>query len=244
MLRNCLRVVVCLVALLAAPLLAADSAAGAAATATASANLTAEEILARASRQLADTQTVHFKLSVAGQTFIDTAHSMQLVSAEGDLQRPDKVKTSFKVKVGGAANVGLQLITIGTKSWWTSLITGKWGPAPPDLGYNPAILFDNQGGIGPVMGKVKDPQRLADESVNGHDCYHVRAQVAESVIGPLTDNTMSGTPITVDLWINKQSFDLLRAQLAEPPQPGKEHPATWVLDLSNQNEKVSIEPPT
>jgi hypothetical protein len=230
-------------ALLAVPLLAACGGTKAS-TVAPTPDLSATAILDHASRQLASTQTVHFTLTVEGQTFIDAQHTMQLLSAEGDLERPNKVSTSFKVKVANSATVGLKLITIGTKSWWTNIITGKWGPAPPDLGYNPTILFDNQGGIGPVMGKVKDPTRLADATIDGQQTYHVQAQVAESVIGPLTDNTMTGSPITVDLWIDAKTYDLLRAQLAEPSQPGKPHPATWVLDLSNQNKKVTIEQPT
>jgi len=204
---------------------------------------TTSEILSRASRQLAATKTVHFQLTVEGDTFIDPQHTLQLLSADGDLQRPDKVSTSFKVRVAGTATVGLKLITIGTKTWWTNLITGKWEPAPADLGYNPSVLFDNQGGIGPVMGRITNARQLPDAKVNGRAAYHVQAKVADAIVGPLTDNTMTGTPITVDLWIAKDNADLLRAQLAEPPQPGKAHPATWVLDLTKQNEKVSIEPP-
>ena len=54
---------------------------------------------------------------------------------------------------------------------------------------------------------------------------------------------MTGSPVTVDLWIDRETDDLLRARLAEPPQPDKENPATWTLDLVRHGEEVSIEPP-
>lgn len=211
---------------------------------TATPQATPTSILQQASSRLADTKTVRFKLSIEGETFIDSQNSMQLLSAEGDLERPDKVSTTFKAKVMNAANVTVHLITIGDQSWWTNLVSGKWEPAPKDLGYNPAILFDNQGGIGPIMGKVQNPKLLESESVDGHDSYHIQATVPAKVIGPLTADAMVGDPITVDLWINEKTYDLLRIKLTEPTSKEHPHPAIWTLDLSRQNEKVSIEPPT
>lgn len=211
-------------------------------TATPSATPTPTALLKQASTRLADTKTVHFNLKIEGETMI--AESMQLLSAEGDLERPNKVDTTFKAKVMNAATVTVHLITIGDQSWWTNLVSGKWEPAPKDLGYNPAILFDNQGGIGPIMGKVQNAKIVGTESVNDHDAYHVQATVPAKVIGPLTANAMVGDQIAVDLWINQKTYDLLRIKLTEPTTKQHPHPAVWTLDLSRQNEKVSIEPPS
>ncbi|HEX5498762.1 MAG TPA: LppX_LprAFG lipoprotein, partial [Thermomicrobiales bacterium] len=215
---------------------------GSTAEPTATATPSATALLERASRQLADTPTVHFELTVDGATYIDPAKTIRLLSASGDLERPDRVSTTFKVEVGGRT-VTLQLITIGKKSWTTNVLTGDWGPAPFEFAYRPTVLFDNQSGIGPVMGRVSDAERLPDDTVDGRTAYHVRARVDEKVIGPLTYYTIKGSPVTVDLWIDQETNDLLRAVLAESPAPDRPHPATWTLDLSHHGDKVTIEPP-
>lgn len=111
-------------------------------------SLSADDILSHASQQLANTQTVRFKLGVEGDTYIDSANTLKLLQAEGDLVRPDRVRTTFKVEALGRVTVTVQLIIVSGRWWTTDLITGKWGPAPGDFAYDPSVLFDNQNGSG------------------------------------------------------------------------------------------------
>lgn len=203
----------------------------------------AQQILTAASQQLAKTQTVHFTLDVQGQTYIDDPHTMQLISAQGDLERPGKVDVQFKIKILGAPTISIQMITIGDRAWTTDLLSGKWQPAPKEFGYNPSVLFDTKNGLGPVVGGIQNPKLVGTESVNGSDAYHITGTVPADMIGPLTDGTMSGNPITVDVLIGKENHQLLRATLKEPPQTGKKQPAVWTLNISNYDKKVSIEAP-
>ncbi len=203
---------------------------------------TPAHILERASRRLAATPSVHFVLDVAGDTFVDTGGAIRLLGAEGDLRRPDRVFTTFQAEVMGR-QITLQLITIGEQSWTTNVLTGEWENAPLEFAYRPDTLFSTQDGIGPVMGRVTDVQRLPDEEIAGRAAYHVQAKVDEEVVGPLTYYTLSGSPVTVDLWIDVETDDLLRAVMSEPPHADKSHPATWTLDLSHHGEEISIEPP-
>ncbi|MCC6313993.1 MAG: LppX_LprAFG lipoprotein [Thermomicrobiales bacterium] len=200
------------------------------------------DILAQASTRLAETQSVAFTLDVQGNTFLDPQQTIRLLSAQGVLKRPDRVQTTFKAEVLGRA-VTLQLITVGDKTWLTNILTGEWGPAPEEFTYRPSVLFDTQEGIGPVMGRVQDVQRLDDEELDGRPAYHIRAKVDESVIGPLTYYTIHGSPVTVDLWIDRETNDLLRARLSEPPAADRPNPAVWTLNLSKHGEDVDIEPP-
>jgi hypothetical protein len=208
--------------------------------------LSATEILSRASQKLANTQTVRFKLDVDGDTYVDSLHTLKLIEAEGDLVRPDRVRTSFKIEALGRVTVTIQLIIVDGQWWTTDLITGKWGPAPADFEYDPSVLFDNQGGIGPVMDRVTDAQRLDDEEIDGRETFHIQAEVADDIIDSLTYHTIQGTPITVDLWIDQETNDLLRARLAEPPGAGEVEPSVWsvwTLDLFDHDAKIEIEAP-
>jgi hypothetical protein len=199
-------------------------------------------LLEMASKRLAETPTVHFALEVQGETFIDSGRNIRLLGAEGDLRRPDRVRTAFQAEVMDRA-ISLQLVTIGEQSWTTNILTGEWENAPLEFAYQPDTLFSTQDGIGPVMGRVQNAQRLDDEEIEGQSTYHLRATVDQSVVGPLTYYTITGDPVTVDLWIDQETHDLLRARLSEPPGPERPNPAVWTLNLSHHGQDVSIEPP-
>jgi lipoprotein LprG len=168
---------------------------------------------------------------------------MQLISAQGDLERPGKVNVQFKIKILGAPTISIQMITIGDKAWTTDLLSGKWQPAPKEFGYNPSVLFDTKDGLGPVVGVIQNPRMVGTESVNGTPAYHITGTVPAAMIGPLTDGTMTGNPITVDVLIGKEKNELLQATLKEPQQAGKKQPAVWTLSVSDYDKKVSIEAP-
>jgi hypothetical protein len=204
---------------------------------------TAQALLEQASKRLAETPTVHFVLGVEGETYIDAAHTIRFLGAEGDLRRPDRVRATFQAEVMDRA-ITLQLITIGEESWTTNVLTGAWGQAPLEFAYQPDVLFSTQDGIGPVMGRVQDVQRLEDDEIADRPAYHLRATVDAETVGPLTYNTISGSPVTVDLWIDRETSDLLRATLAEPPGEDRPNPAVWTLDLSHHGEDITIDPPS
>jgi hypothetical protein len=204
---------------------------------------TASELLAAASRRLAETQTVHFELDVEGTSWIDMAKTIRLLQADGDLQRPDRVRTRFQAELFGTQTVTIRMIIAGELAWITDLVSGKWIAAPPEFAYRPTILFDNQEGIGPVMGRVGEATRLEDTELDGRPVYHVVAQVDDSIIGPLTYYTMTGSPISVELWIARDTLDLLRARMAEPPGEDRPNPAVWMLNLSHHGEPITIELP-
>lgn len=205
--------------------------------------LDAATILQRASTRLAETQTIRFGLDIAGETYVDDARTIRLLDARGELVRPDRVRTDFKIEVLGGVTVSTSLIIIGAQRWSTDLITGRWGPAPQEFGYDPTVLFDNQNGIGPVMDRVQSPVRLADETVRDRACYRIRAQVDPGIIDPLTAGTMTRSPITVDLWIDRGNANLVRARLSEPPGTPDTDPTVWTLDLSGHGSSITIDPP-
>jgi hypothetical protein len=204
----------------------------------------ATEILRATSKKLAETPSLHFSINIDGDAYIDDQDTIRLIEAEGDVVRPDRVIASFKVNVLNSVNASISMITIADQHWSTDLISGKWISAPAEFAYDPGILFDNTLGIGPVMDRVNDATLVGEESIDGKSVFHIHADVPQSIIGDLTSNTMDGDPISVDLWIDSTTSDLLRVQLAEPKDNGKDHPATWTLDLSKHGESIDINPPS
>lgn len=202
-----------------------------------------DDILADASTRLAAVQSMHFTLSVEGETYIDDAGTILLESAEGDLARPDRVSVEFKVSLFGIGSVSIRMITIGEESWTTDLITGRWGEAPPEFGYNPSVLYDNQDGLGPVMGKLETAGIEGTDDVDDREAWHIAGSAANEVITPLTAGTMTGDPVGIELWIDTETYDLLRVKVIEPESDEKDNPATWELTLTDFDKQVTIEAP-
>lgn len=203
----------------------------------------AESVLRAASNRLTEVESLHFTLEVEGDTYIDESGAIRLVSAEGDLARPDRVAVEFQVSLFGAGTVSIRMITVGEESWTTDLITGNWGEAPPEFGYDPSKLYDNQDGLGPVMGKVDGPEIAGNEDIDGRRCFRVVGTVRNEVVAALTAGTMAGEDVGIELWIDSETSDLRRARVIEPETDEKENPATWELNLSDFDEEVTIEPP-
>jgi hypothetical protein len=200
-------------------------------------------ILEAASQRLAETNSLHFSLQVEGTTYIDDGRTIQLSSAEGDVVRPDKVKASFKAEIAGLAISTIELITVGDQSWTTNIITGDWEPAPTEFGYDATILFSDTEGLGYVMLNAVDPVLLPDEKLNDRDVYHIKTSGDAELIGPVTSDTMIGYPVGIDVWIDKETLDVVKVVLVEAETPEKDEPATWTIELSQQNDEMTIEPP-
>jgi hypothetical protein len=149
----------------------------------------------------------------------------------------------FQVSLFGAGSVSIRMISIGPKAWTTDLLTGNWGVAPAEFGYDPTVLYDNQNGLGPVMGRIEQPTLLGTEDVRGRTAHHIAGTVSEETIALVTSETMTGSGIAIELWIDAETSDLLRLRLTEPEDNGKANNAVWTMDLTDHGKQVSIEPP-
>lgn len=204
-------------------------------------DVTAATVLSSASDRWSETETVHFKLAVDGDAYIDSGKTIKLLSAEGDMKRPDSVKADAKIDVQ-ISQVNISLIAIGTDAWMTNFITGAWEKAPSDFTYNPAVLFDKDNGIGPILANLQNAELDGTEKVNDRDAYKVNGSVDEATVALVTAGSIQGQQIDVQLWVDKETSDLLRVKLEEP-EGVRDNPVTWTLDLTKQGEDVTIEAP-
>lgn len=202
-----------------------------------------EDILSGAADRLEQSQTMSFKMELEGTTYVDEAKTIQLLGAEGVMQRPDKVDVTFRALVLNRQQISIRMITIGEDAWITDIVTGKWVTSPPEFGYNPAILYDEKDGLGPVMSRMNDPKLEGSEEIDGRDAWHITATVDGEVTSAMTSGTMRGTKQSLELWIDKETNDILRIRIGEPTDEDLEDPATWTLTLFDHDKDVKIERP-
>lgn len=202
-----------------------------------------EDLLEVAAESIHNTESMTFIMKLEGTTYIDADKNIQLIGAEGIMQRPDRADVTFTAVFMGLQQISIRMITVGEDAWITDIVTGKWVPAPPEFGYNPSVLYDDEDGLGPVMGRMDDPEISGSEEISGRDAWHVTATVEGEVTQAMTSGTMRGSVQNLELWIDKETNDILQIRISEPEDEDLEDPATWTLVLSDQNKEVNIEQP-
>lgn len=204
----------------------------------------AQAIVDKARTRLDQVNSLHFLVTIDGDLFIDAARTQRVKSAEGDLVRPDKVSAAAKVSAG-PINATVKFIQIGDDVYMTNILTGKWEKAPGGLGYDPRVVFDKENGVTAILNKVTGWQFVENTKVNGVDTQHVRGPVPVQFANALVANSLRGDTIDVDLYVEGKNNDIVRLVLAEQPAavaPGTPA-ARWTLDLSKQNDPISIVAP-
>ena len=202
-----------------------------------------DEILAGANERLMETESLYFELDIDGDSFIDEDQTLQLLNAEGQLQRPDEVAVTFQVQALEQATLSIQMITLGEDAWTTDVVTGDWQPAPEEFGYNPAILFDEEVGLSSILEDLPEAEVETIEEVNGNESYKIAGVVPEDDIGPITADTITGGDAEIHIWIDVDDAHILRVEVIESEDAEEGEPATWVMELSQHDEQVTIEPP-
>ncbi|HEX7102488.1 MAG TPA: LppX_LprAFG lipoprotein [Nitrolancea sp.] len=209
-------------------------------TATAT-TVTAQTVLGNAATRFGQVTSFHFKLSIDGSVPLDPAKTLALHGAEGDLSRPSSAQAKADVSFLGAT-ISIKFVSIGGDQFITNPVTGVWENAPAGLGYNPAVLYDQDKGIARVLSALQDPKIAGSESVNGQDSYHITATVARVDVQPIAAGAVSSQAPAIDLWITKSHSDLVKLTLRDSDASGK-NTTTWTLEISQQNKPVTIERP-
>jgi LppX_LprAFG lipoprotein len=202
----------------------------------------ASGLISAAAKQWDATNSAHFNLNVDGKTYLDSANTLELVSADGDILRPDSVNTSIKVNVA-IATFDVKIIAIGDDMYMTSFVTGEWGPAPPDLGYNPAVLFSPTEGLSAVLPTLQNPTLGGTETVQGRETQIVTGTTTGDAIEAMTGGGLKGDSIATTIWIAKDNSDIVEIVLSAPSSNGGQ-PTKWTLVVTKQNEPLTITPPT
>jgi LppX_LprAFG lipoprotein len=152
--------------------------------------------------------------------------------------------TANVIDVGGIAYIKSSLSGPQYSKLDTSALTGAL--PLPSLGLggspDPAEASAMISAVQAELAKLPAPTKLADETVNGQDCYHVQEKVASSDIpeasGLLGD--ASGT-LTVDLWTQKSDLRPSRVVLLiDAASLGN---VSVTVDLTNYDAALTIAAP-
>ncbi len=202
--------------------------------------LSAADVMSRASDALRKVNSVHFKLtSTGGMMAIGTGLAAR--SIEGDVVRPDRLKATA-VSTFGSLTVTLGFMVVGTRAYITNPITKKWEELPGAAGA--PNLLDPDRGASALLKQVTQLKKLGNETVDGVECYHVGGIVGASLIAGLVGAPGSSNSLAGDVWVGTSDFLVRQIRLAGAIGSNEPAQIERTLVLSKYNESVTIEPPT
>ncbi len=201
---------------------------------------TAAEILAQSADTMAQVDSLKFYIERQGEPIqikVGIA-AASVVGADGVYQAPDNVHAIAKVELGGSVAEAEVL-------WITDGIYLKFPPllskfTPVDLGetFNAAMIFSESEGIPFVLREVlSEAELVGEEDVDGIATYHIAGTAEGEELGGLVGGGVAPGTAAVDVWIDKETSEVVRITLEEADGNG------WLLDCYGYGEAVEIPTP-
>jgi hypothetical protein len=201
--------------------------------------LTPRQVLDRAADEVEKAQSAHFVLEQQNGS-VQLAAGVQVVNAEGDVQRPDRLRMKFTLRLAGFTAES-ELIAIADDVFLTNPLSGQWQRAPASTGA-PRVL-DTERGMSRLLRQVVDPQRVGTETVDGAQTVHLRGRVPAAAFASMTGAQVTGESVPGDLWVGSSDFLPRQVRLSGPISAGDMAETVRVLKFSNYNAAVAIERP-
>jgi len=201
--------------------------------------LTPKEVLDRAADELDKATSAHFMLEQQNGS-VQLAAGVQVVNAEGDVQRPDRLRMNFTLRLAGFSAES-QLVAVGEQLYLTNPLNGQWQKAPPATGA--PRVFDKDRGVSSLLRKVADPERVGSESIDGVQTQHLKGSVPAASFGAMTGGQVTADSVPGDIWVGSADYLPRQVRLEGQIGAGDTSATVRVLKFSRYNDAVSIEPP-
>jgi lipoprotein LprG len=201
------------------------------------------EVITRAGEAMLQAPSFHFKIDISGKPVVlNPLTQLSLRSAEGDFARPDQMGVHLKVLLAVAA-AELDMIALGNDQYLTNVLTKQWEVLPPEFGFNPAIMFDQQVGLEQLLKAGLDNAHwVGVEMVDGKSVYHVQGNLSGERLQGMSGGLISKGPVDVDLWIEPDTY-LPRKAVIVDKDSDPEKPTTWTMTFSSYGKDVNITAP-
>lgn len=189
-----------------------------------------------------ETESFHFTLTLEERVIaLDATGVLGFSEAEGNVIAPDRMQALALINTPlGSAQV--DFIAVGEDQYLTNPLSGQWEPLDESLRSDITLIFDETQGVVAVMGQMQGLERLPDERVAGPLAVHLRGTIPAETLAFLASDLAGAGTLTVDLWIETQSAQILKIVITEPVGAEGTTPV-WTFLLSNFGGVAPIEPP-
>lgn len=206
------------------------------------------QIVQNAAERMNGMEGFRFIISREGApAYLDPDQVLSFRRATGVYVAPDKALATVRV-IGPGLITDVDVITIAETQWQTNVATGAWEELPPNWGFNPAVLFDESVGLQAILTadmtdlQLAEPQTLPESSRPDQPLYHLTGSVDGTRLYEMSGTLIGPQPVTAELWIVPETFELVRIVVTEPEAEASE-PSIWQVDFSGYDEVIEIQPP-
>jgi hypothetical protein len=198
------------------------------------------EILLRAAEAANTINSTHFSLQQQNGS-LQMISGIRISDADGDVQRPDRLRMTCMMLLGGGLSAEEQLIAIGGEHFLTNPLTGRWQPSP-----STSIvlrILDRNHGLSNLLHSIDSPQRAPNELVDAKETMHVKGILHASAFADMLDAQVTTDVVPSDVWVGADDF-VVRMLRVEGPIDGEDSDsAVRTLTFSNVNQAVNIQRP-
>ncbi len=196
----------------------------------------AKQLIKDAQAAILRVTSYHFKLVTAN---VGTAAKLPIVSAEGDIVVPDKLKANANALLLGNI-VQVQVIAIGNQQY--ILLFGAWQTTTGLL--DPRTLSDPQKGVASILGHIQNPSTPTDSTVDGRPCWKINGKLDPSYLAGITGGgAPAGSTDDITSCIGKTDKLPYQIIIKGPAATGDTDKTVRTFTLSNFGENVTIEAP-
>ena len=199
-----------------------------------------EEIIAKAAERMKAVGSFRFAIDRDGAfAYLNPERTLAFARAEGDYVAPDQAQAKIRVIAPGIV-AEVQMASRGERYWETDFINGEWQELPSGSGFNPASLFDPQGGFQDILRQdVRDLKLEGVEELDdlpGQPLYALSGALDGGRLYDLTYGLIGPAESRLHLWILPETYELLRILIDEPLPAGEigedgETSTRWQIDF-------------
>src|ERR1043166_5858723 len=140
----------------------------------------AQSLIQDAQKAINADTAFHFKMEV-DHPGTPTAGDIGINAADGDVKKPDQVKGTATISMGGP-EFAVQFIGIGNQQWILTPLSPNWVPAD-QYGIDLSKILDPNTGISAVLGAMQNPKNVGDDTIPGDgDCWLFRGIVPSGAL--------------------------------------------------------------
>lgn len=200
----------------------------------------AEERLRQAAETMGEVSSFHFVLTnEIGTTVL--AESIELIGAEGDVQRPDRFRAVVEAELG-VVPIEISVIGVGDRAWFTNPLSGG-EYQEIQLPEAARALLDPTPILLAAVTLIENPTVTGDEKLDGVETTRIEGTVDLSELATPVPNLLPGDALPAQIWLDDEGR-VVRLRLEGALTQEEDPTVVRVVDLSRFDEPVEIEPPT
>ena len=206
-----------------------------------------QELITLSSERMRSLGGFQYKIDRTGESaFIDESETISFRTAEGHYVVPDKVTATVKV-ITPLIVTEVDIISIGDEQWETNVLTGLWQKVPVEYAFQPQELLNPESGLQAILEKDLFDLTLVGleklEEMPGKSLQYIQGSLNGQGAYDLTNGMIDNEVLSVQLWIDPDTYDMHRVVVIDPMNEGDEEDTVWQIDFWDFDNVIEITSP-